>query len=169
MFVTIDQKRIGIEAGIQYANKGVRTKFLDVHNDQNPSIVQKKAFVFTSHYIDLPLKINFTWGEKRLRFCTSAGITPNIWFRETLTTKEKFENGDVKRKTEKYPSDHFRRFNISPTVSAGINYKISDRFLLKMEPTFRYELLDLLDSDRAVVKQYLWSIGLNTSCYFSLK
>ena len=58
---------------------------------------------------------------------------------------------------------NYRRFNISPTISVGFDYKVNSRMNLRVEPTFRYGILTIID---APIHGYLYNAGLNISYYF---
>ena len=81
------KKSIGIEVGIQYSNKGYQTKMQDftygsmidprtgfVYNTSGQTPIQGE-FIYNDYYIDIPLKVNFCFGKKKIRFITSAGLT----------------------------------------------------------------------------------------------
>ncbi len=50
-------------------------------------------------------------------------------------------------------------------VSVGVEYKINERMNLRVEPTFRYGLLTVIDFP---VAGYLYSGGLNIGYYVGL-
>jgi hypothetical protein len=116
-------------------------------------------------YADIPLKIFFRHGEKRIQFISGIGITTNFLIKVTQTNIFKYKNGEVERKTEKQPYD-FRSINISPTVSFGIAYQLTSKLNLRAEPAFRYGIIKITDTP---ITAYLWSAGLNFSCYYALK
>ena len=158
------KKFVGIETGIQYTNKGYQTKMRDLIFAQPDPIAPNKAkFIYNFHCIDIPLKANFTIGKKKLRFFTSIGLTTNIFIKETQTSVFVYSDR-TDRKT--YPTIFdYNSVNISPTISVGIDYKINSRMNLRVEPTFRYGVLKIID---APVTAYLYSGGLNISYYFGL-
>ncbi len=158
------KKFIGLETGIQYSNKGYQTKFNDlIFGQPDPSAPNKAKFIYNFHYIDIPVKANFTIGKKKVRFFTSVGVTPNIFIKETSTSVLVYSDR-TDRKTSPTNYD-FKKVNISPTISVGIDWKINSRMNLRVEPTFRYGVLNIID---APVTDYLYSGGLNISYYFGL-
>jgi hypothetical protein len=157
---------LGLETGIQYSDKGYQTKMYElVPLQPDPSLPVQLKIVYDYYHIDIPLKINFTLGKKRLRFCTGTGITTNIFLDEKVTSVQDFSNGD--RKEEPLNSDFdYNAVKLSLVVSAGVDYKINDRMKIKLEPTFRYGLLPIID---APVTGYLWSAGANVSYWFGFR
>lgn len=169
-------KNIGIGAGIQYSNKGYQIKLEDLsfgsmidprRGFTNPSgaAITSAKFIYNDHYIDIPLKVNFSFGKKKIRFVTSVGVATNIFIRETNTSVLKYSDGTKDRDTQQ-TSYAYNKVNLSPFVSAGIDWKFNDRTNLKIEPTVRYGALKIID---APVTGYLWNAGLNISYYFGLK
>ena len=153
------KKFVSLEAGIQYSNKGYRTKFLDLVFEQpDPSLPEKVKMIYSYHYIDIPVKVNFTIGKKKVRFFTSVGVTTNIFIEETQIGVLVYSDR-TERKTSSTNTD-YNNVNISPTISVGIDYKINNRMNLRVEPTFRYGVLKITDTP---VRDYLYSGGLNIS------
>ena len=158
------KKFVGLEAGIQYSNKGYQTKKQDLAFGQpNPSLPNQSKFVYDYHCIDIPVKVNFTIGKKKVRLFTSVGLTTNVFIKETQTSFWYYSNHtDKKTNTANYD---YNKVNLSPMVSVGIDYKINGRMNLRVEPTFRYGVLKIIN---APVTGYLYSGGLNISYYFGL-
>jgi hypothetical protein len=50
-------------------------------------------------------------------------------------------------------------------ISAGAEYKIKNKMYVRIEPTFRYGVLKIID---APVTAYLWNAGLNMGFYYRL-
>lgn len=157
-------KSIGLETGIQYSNKGYQTKMRDLkYTLPEPDLPYKAKRRYNFHYIDIPVKANFTFGKKKVRFFTSAGITTNIFLQETQTLVLVYTD---RTSRETNPTNYkFNRINISPTISAGIDYKINDRTNLRVEPTFRYGVLKIIDES---LTEYIYSGGLNIGYYYGL-
>ncbi len=171
-------KKWGVEMGIQYSNKGYEFKnsaltfgdMIDprygfVYTSNGAATPTHAKFVYHHHYLDVPVRVLYRFGKKRLHFVTSVGITTNILLNATMTSVVKYGNEDAKRQTYDQPYD-FNPFNISPTISVGVDYKINNKINLRAEPTFRYGLLKITDTP---VTATLWSGGLNFSCYYLLK
>lgn len=156
---------LGVETGLQYSNKGYQTNELTfVAAQPDPSIPESAKFIYSFHYVDIPVKVNFTVGIKRkMKFFSSVGVTTNVFIQETSTTVYHYSD-----RTERHTSPtnyDYKRVNLSPTVSAGIDYMINSRMNLRVEPTFRFGVLKIIDSP---VTGYLYNGGLNVSYYFGL-
>lgn len=155
---------IGIETGIQYSNKGFQTKKQTLTFDPLfgiSSITYKSIEDF--HYIDIPVKVNLTIGKQKVRFFTSIGLITNILVQATNTSIFE-ENGKVTKDTDKSTWD-YNRINLSPMLSLGIDYKINNQMNLRVEPTFRFGALKIIDTP---ITSYLYCGGINVSYYFGL-
>jgi len=153
----------GLETGIQYSEKGfqhIQTEFYPNQPD-DPTMPDKAIFKYHFRYIDIPLKANFTIGKKKVRFFTSVGLTTNIFITEIQTEILIYGNRKV---IETNPTlFDYKKVNLSPTISAGIDYKINSRMNLRVEPTYRFGVIKIIDTP---VSGWLWNAGLNISYYF---
>jgi hypothetical protein len=158
------KKSIGIETGIQYSNKGFQTK-LDkvVPLVPDPALFNQFKYIFNYHYLDFPLKVNFTFGENKVRFFSSAGITTNLFLKQIQTNVYHFPDRTIR--TSNPTRYDYKKVNLSPTISIGIDYKINEKMNLRIEPTFRYGVIAISDDP---VTDYLYNGGLNISYYYGL-
>lgn len=170
-------KNLGIEGGIQFSNKSYGTKkqeliwgdvldprygFVYDTTIAHPTFLSN---IYDYYYFDIPIRVIYSLGQKRLRLIASAGLTTNIFLKATNTAILEYENGDIERKTQ---DDNFEynAINLSPTISLGIDYRLSNSFNLRVEPTARYGILKIID---APLTGYLWNAGLNVSCYYAIR
>jgi hypothetical protein len=170
-------KTIGFETGIQISNKGYQTKTKDlIYEDQidpitgviSPESSDTKAptkvkYIYSDYYLEVPIKANFSFGNRKVRFITSAGIAVNFFIAETETAVYTYIDGSTKRiSNPSYFS--YNIINLSPMVSLGIDWKITPKINLKAEPTVRYGIIKITD---APITGHLWNCGLNVGCYYS--
>jgi hypothetical protein len=166
---------IGFETGLQYSNKG--EKLINSNLTYGDMIDPRRGFythgatatkvkiMYNHNYLDIPLRAIFTFGSKKVKFISSVGVTTNILISATQKSIITFENGDKERNTQKQQYN-FNPVNVSPTISFGMDYGFSKKINLRVEPTFRYGLLKIID---APITAYLWSAGLNLTCYYRIK
>lgn len=170
------KKFVALETGIQYSNKGYQALMKDLtYGDMidprygfiyatSGTAPTKAKFIYNYHYIDIPLKVNFTFGKKKIRLISSVGLTTNIFIKETSASVLEYSDGKTDRKN--YPTTFdYNKINISPIISVGIDYKINNRMNLRIEPTFRYGVLKIINTP---IIGYLWNGGLNIGYYFGL-
>jgi hypothetical protein len=102
-------------------------------------------------------------GKNKIRFISSMGLTTNIFLNYEQTNVSVYSD-----RTEKVQSSQdydFKRFNLSPTISAGIDYNINEKMSLRLETIFRYGVLKIID---APVTAHLYKGGLNMSYFIGL-
>lgn len=150
-----------LESGIQYSKKGDQTKYLGVNFGQlPPSFPEQVKYIYDYNYMDIPLRLNYTFGKRKVRFLTSVGVTANIFLNYKQTNIAVYSDRTEKKVSEQ--TFDFERINISPTISAGIDYKINDKMSLRIESIFRYGVLKIID---APVAAYLYNGGINIGYY----
>ncbi|MHB8259255.1 MAG: hypothetical protein ACYDCN_06785 [Bacteroidia bacterium] len=150
-------KHLSIETGVQYSKKEFDVKTDLTFGDR---IDRRRGFVYNTgennaniyNYLDIPLKANFTFGKKRIRFISSIGVTTNLFLNATSYSF--------------FVGNNNNRINLSPTISCGIDFKIKNRMCLRIEPTLRYGILKV-SNDLATL--YIWNAGLNISYYFGVR
>ncbi len=156
---------IGIELGVQYSNKGYQMKDLTIvtnQGPQGPSYGTANAR-YNYHYIDVPLKVNLTFGKKKLQFFGSTGLVANIFIKEIDKTVLYLSDGVEEHKFES--NYDYEPVNLSAMLSAGVSYKLTDRATLRLEPTVRYGLTDIIDKTPITARFY--NAGLNVGYYLS--
>jgi len=173
-------KLLGIEAGLQYSNKGFMNSLKNselnfgdpiaprngiVYPNGGITILIPSKFIYNYIYLDIPVRAIFSFGRRRIQFLASAGLTTNILLKATQTNIFENVNGSNKRETNDQIYN-FKSLNISPLISAGIDYRISNKINLRIEPTIRYGILKIIDTP---VTAHLWNAGLNISCYYTFK
>jgi hypothetical protein len=156
-------KRVGLETGLHYSNKGFQTKMIDLfYFEPEPTSPNQAKFIYNYDFIDIPLKANFSIGNKKTRFFTSVGVTMNIFLKETQTNI--YAYGDRTEKETINPTDNsIRKVNLSPSLSFGIDYTFNDNSYIRIDPTFRCAMFKLVDGG---APGNLISTGLNFSYFF---
>lgn len=114
------------------------------------------------HYLKVPIGLSFHLGKKKLEGLIALGMDWDIrianGMRTTLT-----KDGEVLYKyhgPETYP---FNRFNISPFIAAGIQYRINKKLFIRVSPIARMQALKNIDTP---ITEHLWSVGINASVLF---
>jgi len=158
------KNNVSVMSGIQYSNKGYK-----INDNFKPLVVEpifalNKKIIYNIQYIDIPLGLSLILGKNNIRFITTAGLTTNFLIQDTKVTVSEFSDG--RKEKEKDSSDiNYEKLNFTVTFSAGIDYKLSDKMNLRIEPTFRY---GILKTTELPVTDYLWNGGLNVSYYYTL-
>lgn len=157
---------IGFETGIQFSNKGYKIKNHDlVYIPPANNLPTKSKTTYSYHYIGVPLKAKFLFGKNNVHFFSSVGFVADFLLTAKRRTTYEYSDNRTENITES-TSSGFKKVNISPLFSAGIDYKLKNGFHLFAEPTFRYGLLKTTNTP---VSEKLWAAGLNIGFYHPLK
>jgi hypothetical protein len=157
---------IGFETGIQFSNRGYKTKNQDlVYLPPNPGSPTNTKTTYAYQHIGIPLKAKFSFGKNKVRFLSSIGLTTNFLLNVKQTINFEYADGKKEKKTQSATSG-FNKIDISPMICFGIDYKLNNKIHLLAEPTFRYGVIKTKD---APVTENLWNAGLNIGFYYALK
>ncbi len=155
--------RFAVEAGVGYSLHGWAMKDEDRHfiarDPIDPAIPGSYEPIGQQfHYLDFPIRGMISFGKGRWRSISSIGGSLNVLQRAAFVS---IING------ERVPAEDFPYENLNFTVmaSTGIAFKPEGRSEFRLEPTFRYALLPIID---APLTGYLWSAGVNFGWYFTL-
>lgn len=157
--------RFSLEAGLNYAfrNYQINDNSYPEIIPNNPALPQAVKFYENFQYLEIPLTANFFSEHKKIRLITSLGISTNIF----LNLKDREEWIYLDRIEEKYPNynnylEFNNRFSFSPILACGLDYKISDKVNLRVQPTARFAIQDK-NSALSV-----FSAGINFGVYYNL-
>lgn len=157
-------KKLSIETGFQYSNKGYRTISIEtVYDFSKPP--EKARNILNFHYLGIPLKANLTFFDKKFQLLVGLGATLDILVKTTAKTIPDNPTSEFPIKTTDIDYA-YNKTNLSPTASIGLKYNITDRMSLRAEPTFRYSLLNI--DDKSYAATHFWSAGLNIGFYIGL-
>jgi hypothetical protein len=152
-------ERFGFQTGIQYANRGFSTKKIDIAGSLiDPVIPESFKYNYNYHYLEIPTKVNFSFGTNRMRLTTSAGVSSAFLIKQSRTYIGYYK--DTTTRQDMTSIDTYNRFNLFATISAGVEMRISPNMSIKVEPTFRYGLLKIIETP---VSGHWYSGGLNVS------
>ena len=168
---------ISIESGFVYSNKGYKTNIDDlnfgdnidprrgiIYSSSTSEDLLKAKFIDNYHYIGIPIVFNYSIGKGKLRFSSNIGCTPEFLVGAGSTLVLYYEDDKTERIKKKSVKD-WKEFNISLSIGAGVDYKISPKMWLSAIPTFRYGVLPIKD---APITGYLYSGGIEFGWYMEL-
>ena len=151
------RKKIVLETGILFSDKGERTKKLTFQNlpaGQSPNYY---AYNFHYYYLDIPLKVDYYLLTKKIKMYLTAGLSCNILLTQKTTLREGHDNTEVVRNASNVDTKP-NRINVAVLFGAGLNYKVNEKLDLKVEPIYSRSITPI---NGAPIKSYLYSFGLN--------
>jgi Outer membrane protein beta-barrel domain len=157
---------LNIEFGINYSAKGykINAQALTFEDQLGTSGFGQITGSSKFHYIEIPIKLGFTFGEKKTQFIAAVGITTGFLLSNKNNLSIKYPDGNIENFTNN-GGITYRKLNINPTIAVGLNHNINSKSNIKIEPTFKYGIIAIAD---APIKERLWSIGINIGYYISL-
>lgn len=156
----------GFETGIQFSDRGYRTKKQDLlYFPPDPFLQTRAKTVYAYQYLGIPLKAKFSFGKEKVRFITGIGFITNLLLNVKQTTNYEYADGRTEKKSRSSTSG-FNKVDLSPVISIGIDYRLNKKIRLFAEPVFRYGIIKTND---APVTEHLWNAGLNLGFYHALK
>ena len=170
--------KIGFETGLQYSRQGYQIQKNDLffgypidprygyaYDTSSSMIPSGVRFISNYNYLDVPLRVVLNFGKNRMRFITSIGLTTNILVSSGQISILKYKDSRDKRSKNDFLHD-IKTVNVTATLSAGIEYSLTDKLYFRGEPTFRYRLLEINDDP---ITTFLWRAGLAFGCYYNLR
>lgn len=160
------KQRFAISLGVDYIQKGFRTKELTVTTVEQPEgEIGTGRNRYNYNYIGIPIKLHFVAGKRKIRFIISQGFTPAFLLYERTNFKIKYNDGS--RETKRGKLNYiFTPFNLFHEIGLGINCQLGKRAGLIIEPTYIHGLFDTGRSVRYT--ENLYSYSLNIGCYIKL-
>jgi hypothetical protein len=156
----------GLETGIQFSNNGYKTKTQDLtYFPPSPGSPTKSKTSYAYQYIGIPLKAKFSFGKSKVCFVTGLGFTTSILLAVKQHTRFEYADGRTEKKTQSATAG-FKKVNILPMISVGIDYKLNNKIHMLAEPTCRYGVVKTKDTP---VTENLWNAGLNIGFYYEIK
>ena len=124
-----------IETGLLYSIKGEQTRDTNlVWVVPNANLPVKSKTQYHFKYIDIPLKAQYYFGNRRVKFFLSAGVSFNIFSEKATKVISEFEDGH-KTSENSMVDLGYLKFNLAALIGCGIKYDIKKKefpFLLSL-------------------------------------
>ena len=156
-------KKMGLETGFLYADKGEKTKFLDLLADTAAPGLTRINYHY--YYFDIPFKFNYDYlVSEKTTFFMSVGGSTNIYVRQRIISKTDYVDG-TSGKTVSKSDPGLSTFNLSVVGGFGLDYALRKSLYIRIEPVFRHALFPILN---IYVDEYFYSFGLNVGMFLAL-
>ncbi|MGZ4057331.1 MAG: porin family protein [Bacteroidia bacterium] len=156
-------KKLKLETGVFFSDKGQRTKQYALENAPLGQEAVKYSFNDHYYYLDIPVKADYYILTGKLKFYITAGVSADILLAQKTTSYVIYSNSTVRTNTIVH-SD-LSKVNLAMVAGCGINYPVSEKLNLKVEPVYNRSLTPIIN---APVKTYLYSAGINIGFYRTL-
>ncbi|MDX2361489.1 MAG: outer membrane beta-barrel protein [Crocinitomicaceae bacterium] len=165
-------KRFAMRSGIQYLTQGEQYDFEIVGWPiPNPSFPSKFIVVQRYHYVGVPLIASFDFIQTdKVEVFLSAGALGTWMYRTSTKTTREYIDGTTE--TEREHSDpsvsewtEYQLFNVTALISLGSDIKLGSRSFIRLEPTFKYTILPIVDGP---IQERHFNVGLNIGYFIKL-
>jgi len=148
-----------IETGLNYNKRGY--VFDSASTTGNYTINQSYIY----NYLQIPVRLKIFIPKGRYNFYITGGVS-GMMLVDALKSSTETKNGLPSVSQEKLTNAVVNRFNYNMLFGVGLDYRITKRFYLKVEPTFS-KTLDSIRKDK--LSTYLYSGGVNLGFLYVFK
>lgn len=147
-------KKFAVSLGINFSQKGYSVQ-LNTYNSFGSQYAYSIRHNF--NYLEIPLKANFLFGEKKVQLLMSAGLTSAF-----LLFEQPVYLGSGSAYSRSAPNYNFTPFNLFVNGGLGANFILGKKVSLRVIPTFNY---GMIATSGIPAPERLWSAGLNVGCH----
>ncbi|MCU0434090.1 MAG: PorT family protein [Bacteroidia bacterium] len=161
--------RFSFTGGIQFSVKGDKTDVLTLTYSVDPRTgfanvppgePNTAQFIYNSRYIDLPLRVDYYFTQKKFTPFITAGVSTNIFLNERTIVVKGYADGSEKRSAVTGQNDYHR---VNPQVQFGGGIEVLLKTgILRVLPIARMSVLPV---NKGSVNGYFYSVGLGVN-YF---
>lgn len=176
-FVKPFARKMSLETGLSLSRDGYNSYIKDFSyeslislgmvNSEDPGFELTKEIETQNRFlaVGIPLRLAYVSDGKKVRFTWALGLTPEYFLESTSTRIYRFESGQEESFDNDFdstPAD----FNLTASVSAGVELPIDRQSAVRIEPIVRYAAFPTFDQDAYEVN--LFSYGLSLKYFFKL-
>ena len=158
-------KKIAIETAVLFASIGFKTSQKDlIWASNGDNLPNKSQSAFAYRGMIFPLKMNYNFKIGKLDVYATAGMSLNYLLVRRTTNTRYFTNGSSANDFSDIRIG-FDQFTWSITVGFGVNYALTKRFMVNLEPNYRQGITSVLSDTNS--KEYLYTLGLNARVFYT--
>lgn len=136
---------ISVASGLWFSDRGERTK--------KHSVAQLNNYINHYYYIDVPLKMNYSFFENEyVKFFATAGLSVNVFVNHTVISLVDGVESDYRLVDNK----NISRVNLGALAGAGMDCRLTDKWYFKAEALYRQSISPIGSTP---VKKYLFSVS----------
>jgi opacity protein-like surface antigen len=157
--------QVSLESGLLLSDKGEQTKDMVYYTPYpEPHAPASGKHNYHYLYLDVPAKVNYYIPIGKFRTFVSAGTSANIFIAEKRTSVYTFSDGHTESRKVNLNSG-FSKINIAALAGAGVEYDLTEKCMLRVEPIYRRSITSVIDEP---IKGYLYSAGVNFGVFMKL-
>ena len=155
-------ERLYLKSGVRLASVGFKGEKKDIrwasqHDGMggfipDPTVASEIQFIPDFLFLELPLVGRFEFANKKITPFVELGFSPTIY----LKTRTEIIT-DLSEELISSKEDSFNNLHLVGSLSAGINYNLTEQLQLFGQPIFRYHFTK---SENTPIEERLFSVGL---------
>jgi opacity protein-like surface antigen len=158
-------EKLVLETAILYTSTGIRTSQKDLIWASNvPNLPNKSQSTFAYRGMTFPLKMNYNFKVGKLSAYATAGAALNYLLVKRTTNTSYFTDGTSVNNFSDIRIG-FDQFTWSIIAGVGVNYALSNRFMINLEPSYKQGITSVLSDTNT--KEYLYTMGLNGRVFYT--
>ena len=156
--------KLDINVGTHYAQKGYQTNKRSVSMFQpSPSDPTAVKTTYNYTYLDFPFTIRYRIGKQKTMISVGGGVAWNLLIKSSENSAV-YYNGYTNKTTREVTS-MFNKSNTSGILFMGVSQQLSNKIMINIEPTLRYQLLKNINTP---ITERLYNVGLNITTFYRL-
>ena len=157
--------KILLETGVYYSIMGEQTKTTELFwVNSSPDFPAKSKTQYQFKYINIPLKLHYVFGSKKVSYFVSAGFSINIFTEKKTKVILEFKNGH-KTSDNSVVDLGYLKFNLATVIGFGIKYDVTKKISISIEPVYRQFINSIVVGTGT--KEYPYSLGANIGVYYT--
>lgn len=176
-FVKPFARKMSFETGLSFSRDGYNSYIRDLSyesllllglvNSEDPGFESTKEIETQNRFlaVGIPLRLAYVSDGKKVRFTWALGLTPEYFVESSSTRIYRFESGQEESFDNDFGSAP-SEFNLTASVSAGVELPIDRQSAVRVEPIVRYAAFPTFNQDAYEIN--LFSYGLSLKYFFKL-
>ncbi len=160
------KSRWALETGLVFSNKARKLSLEGYNvwdlNDPYYANLNSTKIKYTSYYLEIPMKVNYYITTGKLKIFISTGISGDLLLLRKSKYTYTYNDGTTEKLIYK-SSEKFNAIVLGVQAGLGLEYNVSNRFIMRIEPTYKGQVLNFY---RYTTNYF--SLGGNFGLFYSL-
>lgn len=158
-----------LASGLHFIDLGYRTDRIQfIVRDpiaQDPLIPESARLNYRYQYVGVPLLVRYRIGKARFHFEPALGVSGEVLVGVHTVVESQWPDGHTSKERNEQDDDAFRHAMVSALCEMNFQYRMGERWELRLAPQARFQLLrtgETTYSDR------LYAGGMTLGCLYRL-
>lgn len=157
---------LSIGIGFLYSDMSFRSIVFDLLYPTPPvgQYIERYKYNYSFKTLEIPLKIQFNIGNKKLQGLFSVGLAPAYVLDYHFKTHSYYQDGVESVFKTQINNGNYNRFQLNVSVGAGLKYQASTNLGFVFQPEFKLGTLKTVPS---YIQERFYSVGATCAVYYS--